>query len=69
MEMNNNQMKMAPVSSIEIPTGGEVILQSGSYHIMLFGVTRDLKVGDVISLTLKFEKAGTLPVQVEVRQP
>ena len=67
--MMDGQMKMAPVDSIEIPTGGEVKLQSGSYHVMLFGITHEPKVGDVISLTLTFEKAGTMPIRVEVRKP
>ncbi len=69
MEMQGGQMKMTPVDSIEIPAGGEVELQSGGAHIMLFGITGEPKVGDVISLTLQFEKAGTVPVQVEVRKP
>src|SRR5512136_1841449 len=58
MEMQGGQMKMAPVENIEIPAGGEVKLQSGSYHVMFFGITHDPKVGDVTSLTLTFEKAG-----------
>jgi copper(I)-binding protein len=69
MEMQGGQMKMTPVDSIEIPAGGKVELQSGGAHIMLFGITREPKVGDVISLTLQFEKAGTVPVRVEVRRP
>ena len=67
--LKDGQLKMAPVDSIEIPAGGEVKLQSGSYHVMLFGITHEPKVGDVIPLTLTFEKAGTLPIRVEVRTP
>ncbi len=62
-------MKMSPVDSFEIPAGGEIKLQSGGDHIMLFGITGTPKVGDVIPLTLQFEKAGTVPVRVEVRKP
>ena len=69
MKMQGGQMKMSPVDSYQIPAGGEVKLQSGGDHIMLFGITREPKVGDVISLTLQFEKAGSMPVRVEVRQP
>ncbi len=69
MLMQGGQMKMSPVDSIEIPAGGEIKLQSGGDHIMLFGITRELKVGNGISLTLEFEKAGTIPVQVEIREP
>ena len=69
MEMQGGQMKMTPVDSFQIPAGGEVKLQSGGDHIMLFGITREPNVGDVISLTLHFEKSGAVPVQVEVRKP
>ncbi len=69
MEMQGGQMKMTPVDSIEIPAGGEVELHSGGAHIMLFGITHEPKVGDVISLTLQFEKTGRVPVRVEVREP
>ena len=69
MKMQGGQMKMSPVDSFQIPAGGEIKLQSGGDHIMLFGITRAPNVGDVISLTLHFEKAGTLPVRVEVRKP
>ena len=62
-------MKMTPVDSFQIPAGGEVKLQSGGDHVMLFGITREPRVGEVISLTLHFEKAGSMPVRVEVRQP
>ncbi|MDE3088029.1 MAG: copper chaperone PCu(A)C [Chloroflexota bacterium] len=66
-ENRDGQMMMVPVAGIDIPPG-EVKLQRGSYHIMVFGPTSALKVGDVFSLTLKFEKAGTLQTQVTVRQ-
>ena len=69
MKMQGGQMKMTPVDSFQIPAGGEVKLQSGGDHIMLFGITREPRVGDVISLTLQFEKAGSMPVRVEVRRP
>jgi len=69
MEMQGGQMKMTPIDHIEIPAGGEVGLQSGGDHIMLFGITHEPRVGDVISLTLHFEKSGAMPVQVEVRKP
>jgi copper(I)-binding protein len=69
MKMQGGQMQMSPVDSLGIPAGGEIKLQSGGDHIMLFGITGMPKVGDVISLTLHFEQAGAVPVPVEVRQP
>ncbi|MER3484909.1 MAG: hypothetical protein C4345_01930, partial [Chloroflexota bacterium] len=39
----------------------------GGYHIMLIGLTRDLKAGDRYELTLQFEKAGEVTLTVDVR--
>lgn len=60
-------MGMQPVSRVEIPAGGSLQLQPGSYHVMLIGLTRDLVIGETIDLTLTFEKAGPITVKAEVR--
>jgi copper(I)-binding protein len=63
----NGMMAMHPVERIEIPAGGTVELKPGGYHVMLIGLTRELEVGSTIDLTLKFEKAGDVKVQAEVK--
>lgn len=60
-------MGMQKVDRVEIPAGGRLELKPGSYHIMLIGLTQDLKVGDRIEITLRFEKAGEITVSAEVR--
>lgn len=60
---------MRPVESIELAAHSEVKLRSGGFHLMLVGLRRDLKPGDHFGLSLRFARAGALPVQVEVRQP
>lgn len=60
-------MGMQQVDRVEIPAGGTLELKPGSYHIMLIGLTQELKVGDTIELTLTFEKAGDVKVTAEVR--
>jgi hypothetical protein len=63
-------MKMQMLADgLEIPAGGEVLLQPGGYHVMLIGVERDLAVGDRFAIDLQFEKSGTLTVEAEVREP
>jgi copper(I)-binding protein len=69
VETKDGVMAMHPVESIEIPPQSEVELKPGSFHVMLIGLTKDLKPGDRFSLTLHFEKVGNIEVQVEVRQP
>ncbi len=62
-------MRMQPVEGgIEIPAKGKVELKPGSYHIMLIGLTRELKPGDRFSLVLEFQKSGRQTIQVEVKE-
>ncbi len=49
-----------------IPAKGEHALDRGGDHVMLLGLTRSLKPGDIISLTLTFENAGNIIVEVPV---
>ena len=61
-------MKMRPVPFMQVPAHGQTVLKPGGLHIMLIGVTRDIKPGDVFDLTLVFEKAGKVKVHVPVRK-
>jgi copper(I)-binding protein len=45
-----------------------VELKPGGFHMMLMGLTRPLKTGDKVQLTLNFEKAGKIPVTAEVKE-
>jgi copper(I)-binding protein len=60
-------MKMRPLPRFEVPGGGRVEMKPGGYHIMLLGLTRDLKPGDTVSVTLTFDKAGRMTVDAPVR--
>lgn len=57
---------------VEVPEGFPVpaqeghSLQRGGDHIMLMGLTRALKDGDTFTVTLTFEKAGEVVVEVPV---
>jgi hypothetical protein len=60
---------MHPVERLEIPAGGSVTLEPGGYHLMLMGIPDGaLIAGTTIVLDLEFERAGTIPVEVEVPQ-
>jgi copper(I)-binding protein len=63
-----SMMGMQKMDRLEIPAGGSVELKPGSYHLMLIGLTRELKAGEKIDITLKFEKAGDVKVTAEVRE-
>ena len=60
-------MTMRPVEGgIEIPTGGEVALKPGAFHIMFMDLKQPPKAGVKFPGTLTFEKAGTVDVEFAV---
>ena len=63
----NGVMQMLAVpEGFEVPAGGDHLLARGGDHVMLMGLTREVADGDMISLTLTFEKAGEVTVEVPV---
>ena len=57
---------MPHAMSIPVPAGQSVQLAPGGYHGMLMGLTTALKEGDSFPVTLSFEKAGQVTVNVDV---
>ncbi len=66
MDMDGNVMRMRPIEAIDIPAGGTVELKPGGKHVMFMGLAQPLKVGTTFALTLRFEKAGEVKVEVQV---
>ena len=65
--MENNVMKMRKVEGgVEVPMQGEVMFKPGSYHVMLIGLKKPLEQGEMVKVTLEFEKAGDVPVMIHV---
>jgi periplasmic copper chaperone A len=64
--MADGQMQMRQIDALDIPANGEIKLEPGGMHLMLIGLKQPLKEGEVIPLTLEFERAGTLQVQAPV---
>ncbi|MEP7134636.1 MAG: copper chaperone PCu(A)C [Chloroflexota bacterium] len=63
----NGVASMHEVEGVEIPAGGSVELKSGSYHVMLMGLTRDLKAGDTVTFTLTFKNAGAITIEAQTK--
>ncbi|AYC31494.1 copper chaperone PCu(A)C [Pseudomonas cavernae] len=61
-------MKMQQVQSVEVPAGGEASFAPGAYHVMLFGLQQQYRDGQRFPLTLHFEKAGDVKVEVAVQK-
>ncbi len=67
-KMVNDVMQMIPQESVPLPTGQDVEFKPGGLHVMLVGLTRDLKVGEEIKLTLKFNRHPDVVVAVPVKE-
>lgn len=63
---DGDAMRMRPVEDIPVPAKGQTGLVPGGYHVMLIGLKQPLKEGTQFPLTLTFEKAGTVTIQVPV---
>ena len=63
-ERKNNITSMKHLmKGINIPANGNISLKPGSYHIMLSGLDKDLKLGDKIEVTLEFSKNKSITVK------
>jgi periplasmic copper chaperone A len=61
-------MKMRPVASIDIKSGGEAVLQPGGLHIMLIDLKAPLKEGDIVPITLSFDDGSSKKVEARVQK-
>jgi copper(I)-binding protein len=72
MRLEGGVMKMRAAPRLDLPAGKTVVLKPGGYHVMLMGLKRQLKPGDMVPLTLKIEsankKVNTAVVNAEVRE-
>ena len=71
MQMHNDVMSMSEVKALDLPAGKPVVLDTNGYHVMLMGLTQQVKEGEKVPLTLTIEDAKggkeTLNVQAEVK--
>ena len=67
MAMSNDVMKMRKLNDgIVIPAGKTIELTPGGLHFMFFSVKKPFAEGDMIPVTLTFEKAGKAEVVLPV---
>ena len=60
-------MQMQKQESVGIPAGKALELKPGSYHVMFIGLTKDLAVGDEVTLTLHFDGYDDVTVTIPVQ--
>jgi hypothetical protein len=61
-------MKMRQVQSFEIPARERFALRPGGAHFMLVDLARPLEKGERFTMTLRFERAGELEIELEVQE-
>lgn len=67
MAVRDGVMTMRPLpDGLEIPAGGTVRLEPGSFHVMFIGLKRQPRDGETFPAELVFEKAGSVAVEFSV---
>lgn len=65
--MDGTTIRMRKVETIDITAGTTTELKPGGLHVMLIGLKAPLKAGEKFPLTLRFERAGEVKIDVPVR--
>jgi copper(I)-binding protein len=61
------EMTMRPIDGLDLPAGEAVVLEPGGYHVMLLDLPEPLAADSTFALTLQFENAGEVEIDVPVR--
>lgn len=69
MAREGDVMKMREVAALDVPARGVLRLEPGGAHLMIMGPRRPFRPGARVPVTLRFERAGEVGVELEVREP
>lgn len=67
MKIDNGIMRMRPVDELPMKAGQSIELKSGGYHLMMMGLKRQIKAGEIVPLTLEFKATDGSVSKVEVK--
>jgi len=69
METDDGVMRMIHVEDgFDLPAGSEIVLERGAEHVMFMGLTEAFEDGETVSITLVFEDAGEVEVDITIDQ-
>jgi len=68
MRLEDGMMRMRRVDSIRIPAGASVELKPGGYHLMVIGLKKEIKDGEVVPFVLQFSAQITKTINVPVKR-
>jgi len=67
MSMTDGVMRMRQLEGgVPLPAGETVKLEPGGLHVMFIGLKQTLTAGESVPVTLTFEQAGTLEIEVNI---
>jgi hypothetical protein len=69
IDPDDGTMMMRKIRGIDIPPNNEIALKPTGYHIMFIRMKEPLTMGQTTPLTLTFEKAGDVEVEVAIIAP
>ncbi|MCT4371851.1 copper chaperone PCu(A)C [Yangia mangrovi] len=70
MAMDGQVMKMRELpDGLPIPAGETVELKPGGFHLMMMGLKQPLVEGESVTISLTFEKAGTIEIPLAIGAP
>jgi hypothetical protein len=65
--MEGDVMRMVHVEEgFELPAGETVVLERGGRHVMFMGLAGPMEQGETVAVTLTFEQAGDMRVEIPV---
>jgi len=67
MEMHDGMMHMQKMEKVIVPAHGEISFSPGGNHLMLVGLTRVLKAGEHLMITLKTSDGESTMIHAEVK--
>lgn len=63
----NGVMRMIHVEEgFELPAGGEIVMKRGGEHVMFMGLNAPFEQDEILVVTLTFEKAGDVTIEIPV---
>lgn len=67
MEMDGEMMMMKKMAKVIVPAHGGISFDPGGNHLMLIDLTRELKTGEHIMMTIKTSDGESIMVHAEVK--
>jgi len=66
--IENNMARMVELKQLSIASQKQTAFKPGGQHLMLMGISKPVRAGDVVTLQLKFENGVEKTVKADVRK-